>query len=339
MKYLAILFLVFLIVSCDKTSEFTKSEYKPSKIDSLKTNREIEHFIGEHDSLYRKFTLKKVQDIECNGCDTVLKNLANKLEVNYSWLKADLDNNGYTDLLVTGVNKTYTSDNTPTDLLVEYSREFNALVLMNFGADSVKLYDVTDGRYYGMVPKIEFIKKQPFLVVYKPAKRLYGSKVILAQQKRTVLTYMFNDFIEYNPVQSTHEIEKIEYDTNGCFGSCPVFSIVVENDGKVIYSAKEFNYSREWQKGDLMSGTYKKVLSTEELNEVLDKFTYLNFPKLQDNYNVTWTDDQTGTLKVTYDDGKVKTITDYGLQGTYGLRHIHKLFYDLRLSGGWEKVE
>jgi len=53
------------------------------------------------------------------------------------------------------------------------------------------------------------------------------------------------------------------------------------------------------------------------------------------SYRVSWTDDQTSTLKITYDNGKVKTIRDYGLIGTFGLSQAYKLLFDLRGSQPW----
>jgi len=63
---------------------------------------------------------------------------------------------------------------------------------------------------------------------------------------------------------------------------------------------------------------------------------YIDFETLQDNYAVNWTDDQTAKLKVTYDNGKVKSIRDYGLLGTYGLDRVYQLLFELRENQKWE---
>jgi hypothetical protein len=61
-----------------------------------------------------------------------------------------------------------------------------------------------------------------------------------------------------------------------------------------------------------------------------------DFETLQDNYAVNWTDDQTAKLKITYDNGKVKSIRDYGLLGTYGLDRVYQLLFELRENQKWE---
>ena len=39
---------------------------------------------------------------------------------------------------------------------------------------------------------------------------------------------------------------------------------------------------------------------------------------------------------VTYDNGKVKSIRDYGLLGTYGLDRVYQLLFELRENQKWE---
>ncbi len=87
-----------------------------------------------------------------------------------------------------------------------------------------------------------------------------------------------------------------------------------------------------------MNGTYKTTLKTVDLDALKGLLNYIDFPKLQDKYYVSWTDDNTAVLKITYDGGKVKIITDYGLQGTYGLRHLHKMLDSIRLNQRWDRV-
>jgi len=52
-KSVFLIFCLFLIISCKKQEKFVKAEHITSKIDSLKTNAEIEKYIGDSDSLYR----------------------------------------------------------------------------------------------------------------------------------------------------------------------------------------------------------------------------------------------------------------------------------------------
>jgi len=222
MKRLQFFFAIFFVISCTNQSGFFMAEKNLSRIDSLSTNEQVEQLIGSADSLYLKFKLKKVQDIRCNACDSSLIKLANSLEINFSYVNADLDNNGFTDLLATGENKTYTLDNYDQDLDVELSKDFNAFVLMDFGPEKIKLYDLTDGRFFSIAPLVEYTNGSPSLVIYQPAFYSPVNRLVKAQTK-SELIFKFNDFVEYNPGPSNHNIEKIEYSAGFLYGLLPCF--------------------------------------------------------------------------------------------------------------------
>ncbi|WP_162927075.1 DUF6438 domain-containing protein [Flavobacterium psychrotrophum] len=331
----AIVLCTILLMSCNKNDQFVKAKTIPTRIDSLTTNAEIEDYIGDSDSMYRKFTLQKVQDIICSGCDTItnLDSLANNLKINFSWQKADLDNNGYTDLLATGRNNTYVKFE---DSFI-HPQGFNAFILMNFGEGNIKTYDLTDGHFMSLTARIEYDSLQPFVMVYKP--RLISKvKRYRHPETKSKLTFKFGNFIEYNPAVKKYDIEKIEYATTGCNGECPVFSIAINKEGNAVFVANYYNYTQPWQKGNLLTGTYKSTVKDDDLEELIDVLNYTDFPNLIDNYSVPWTCDQAGIIKITYDNGKTKTISDYGLQGTYGLRLLHSMFKELRTNQQWKWV-
>lgn len=155
------------------------------------------------------------------------------------------------------MNRTYSSENYDPDLEVEFSKEFNAVVLMNFGKSDVKIYDLTGSpSYSGIVPVIEYSGYEPFLVVYKP-KLTNPWRKHTTEETKSKLTFKFDTFIEYKPELISYDIEKIEYTTNGCYGMCPIFDLEIDNDGNATLFAKDFNYTESWQKGKLLSGKYK----------------------------------------------------------------------------------
>lgn len=326
-----------LFASCNRNKPFVKAELIPSRIDSISANAEIEKYIGDADSTYRKFTLMKVQDIVCSSCDSLLDKMADSLHIDFSWQKADLDNNGYTDLLVTGTNKTYGSWNYDPKVEVEFSRNFNAFVLMNFGKGNIKTYDLSDEHCLSLAPRVEHDSLQPFVMIYKPK---FISVNGFRNRKETIskLIFKFNDFIEYNSAPKEYDIEKIEYQTTGCMGMCPVFSITINKDGDATFVAREYNYTLPWQKGELLKGTYKTAIKDKDFDELINILDYTDFPSLKNDYHVPWTCDDTGAIKITYNGGKTKTIIDYGAMGTYGLRKIHFIFHQLRLNQEWKFV-
>ena len=75
-------------------------------------------------------------------------------------------------------------------------------------------------------------------------------------------------------------------------------------------------------------------MDIDKLEEILN---YCEFDNLDKEYTVMHTDDQTGDLKITYNNGKVKTISDYGMIGTYGLKILYKKLAELRFNQKWRK--
>lgn len=128
-----------------------------------------------------------------------------------------------------------------------------------------------------------------------------------------------------------YKIERIEYFTSGCFGTCPQFKIEIDKDRKAVYTAKRFNMSQDFS-APSPEGVFEGVIDEATYNSILKKLNDMDFPNLQDRYKVDYTDAQTGNLKIIYDGGKEKMITDYGMNGTPELVEIHMVFLDLRGS-------
>jgi hypothetical protein len=63
----------------------------------------------------------------------------------------------------------------------------------------------------------------------------------------------------------------------------------------------------------------------------------LKLTSLKDEYSVNWTDDQTSTLEIKFNNGQIKRISDYGMIGTFGLEHIYDQLFALRKTQKWKK--
>jgi hypothetical protein len=99
------------------------------------------------------------------------------------------------------------------------------------------------------------------------------------------------------------------------------------------YDAKMFN--RPDNKSKAVSGKFSTQINEKEFTEIIDLLNYIAFPNLKNEYAVSWTDDQSCTLKITYDNGATKKIDDYGMIGTYGLNRVYEMLYELRFNQKW----
>jgi len=335
MKIIKILLILLVFSSCKNKTEYIKSKTVLSEIDNLKSKSEIENFIQKSDTNYRKFELKNLQEFSrSNSNDSINKILANKLNVKTNFTKTDFDNNGYTDLLVIGDNHDCTSFRPGIE--GEESCSFSPIVLMNYGKNKTKIFRVDMEWGKSIVPKVETVNSQPFLVIYQQKIKDWEKK--LYEQSKKILTFKFGNFIEYNENPKNNKISKIEFATSGCFGTCPVYKLTLNRDSLSIFNAQYYNFNknREVIYGK-EEGVFTTTINKMEFDKLEEILNYCEFDNLDKEYTVMHTDDQTGDLKITYNNGKVKTISDYGMIGTYGLKILYKKLAELRFNQKWRK--
>ncbi|WP_143106345.1 DUF6438 domain-containing protein [Pustulibacterium marinum] len=298
-----------------------------SKIDSLKTDDDVQNFIRESNSSYDEFELKRIQDFDRDDkSDSITKIIANKLRITKSYYKADFDYNGYTDLLVIGDNK---------DCLSFKPCSFNSMVIMNFGNDSLKYVNIVKDMRTSIVPIIEKRKDETILVINTPDQISWRNEKFKDGSVDNLI-YRNGNFIEYNSKVVQHNIERIEYSTGPCFGPCPIFSLSLTNNGKSEFLPEAFNFDDE-SYDENTEGKFMCNLEEKKWNELTDLINYLDFTNLEKYYAVNWTDAQSCTLKITYDNGKIKEIRDYGRRGTYGLKQLYHQLFELRFNQNWKR--
>lgn len=335
MKIIKILLILLVFSSCKNKTEYIKTKTILSEIDNLKSKSEIENFIQKSDTNYRKYELKNLQEFSrSNSNDSINKILANKLNVKTNFTKTDFDNNGYTDLLVIGDNHDCTSF-TP-GIEGKESCSFSPIVLMNYGKNKTKIFRVDMEWGKSIVPKVEYVNSQPFLVIYHQKIKDWEKK--LYEQSKKILTFKFGNFIEYNENPKNNKISKIEFATSGCFGTCPVYKLTLNRDSLSIFNAQYYNFNknREVTYGK-EEGVFTTTINKMEFDKLEEILNYCNFDNLDKEYSVMHTDDQRGDLKITFNNGKVKTISDYGMIGTNGLKILYEKLAELRFNQKWRK--
>ncbi|MNS80722.1 hypothetical protein D3C72_1144150 [compost metagenome] len=146
--------------------------------------------------------------------------------------------------------------------------------------------------------------------------------------KIDTLTYKYDSFIELNDkVIIDSKINSIEIKTNYCFGTCPVFKLTISKNGLAEFDGIEFTKFK---------GKSIKQLDQGSVDEIFDLLNYIAIKKLNDNYEVNYTDASTATLDIFFEDGSIKKIRDYGLSGTYGLSALYSKLTKLGTETRWE---
>jgi len=266
-----------------------------SKIDSLKTEIEVQDFIRscsktKYDYL-SKFELRAIQDFNDNKLLKKIRKTADSLGITKSFYKGDFNHDGRTDLLFIGDDKSCSN-------LCKISTK----VIFNLGNDYISR-TLQPNHSYSIIPKIERFDSKDFITVVFEQYSLISKPKIISK----TLEYKMDDFVEYNPNPSAYTIQKIEYYTGTCFGTCPVFTLEINRNELSKFIAKSFNFIDKNKTGSVDyfyqnkdEGSFETKISSEKFSEIEELLNYINFSNLKDHYSVNWTDDQTSTRFITY---------------------------------------
>lgn len=152
----------------------------------------------------------------------------------------------------------------------------------------------------------------------------------------TLLSFLF--IVSCATKKTNSPYSKIEYSSGACYGFCPIFKMTINNDRTAIFEAERFNFSRDTA-SEKSEGTFKGTIDEKQYNQLISLLNSL--PKdLKDYYgNKNVSDLPTSTLTLNYQDGKVKTIQDYGKHGTPDLQKIYQFFEALKTNQNWTKID
>ena len=287
----------------------------PSQLDKLREASQVQQFVraqaGAYSNYkdYKDFVLTDSLDQECRSelvCATP--------NDRRSWLKADFDGNGLADLVVTGYPSSSSLRRRITCFLDQGNQKMQEIRLAPRVYDCavlqlVQLKDKAAIRYTHILEDRRYYEKRPSPVC-----------------QIDTLIFDKTQFVEYNHALRDYGIQKVSFSTTPCYGTCPVFNLHIDQSGAAIYEAIEYNKK---------IGKFTATIAATQLQELWMLLNYLNFPKLNDHYSIGATDHPTSKLTIMYAGGQVKTIEDYGEQGTFGLSRAYELLFALRTTQPW----
>jgi hypothetical protein len=322
MKFFLTSLLVLIVPFSGRAQTENKVPHYKNYLDSINNARQIEELVAKIDERYKKF---KVDDA-LKFTEKICQKLTDSLKIE-PYSKADFDNNGLTDLLVIG----------------KYYGRHYVLCILDKGDNSYEIETLTKRAFqectFPKIIKDGSLARINYFFQQQPQRGNWDKPTTI---QKSTLIYRFDSFIEENKNIKPHTIEKIEYETTGCYGTCPIFRLTIEKNGSMVFDAQEYNViyditkDKEINKKE-MKGVYRSTLPGDDYSKLTEIINYLDFENLANAYAVGWTDDQSCTLKITYDNGKVKSINDYGLLGTFGLRNLYDKLFSLRQTKVWTK--
>ncbi len=278
-----------------------------NKIDDAKTDKDIRSILSKADPQWLEVLDTDTADVR----DTDRRHIADSLGVK-PLVKADFDHNGYTDMMVMGHNS------------INGNR---VKVVMDEGGDKFSIRELSKDFDTEIFPVFQYIDQRPCIIVYRTGSFDWFKAQTENILRADTLIYRFGDFIELNRHPAAHHIEKLEYETSPCFGTCPVFNIKINKRRMATYTPIMYDDSHHSSQARIDSASY---------TELVNLLNYIDFEKLDSDYRVQVTDQPGCTLTIRYDDGKVKRIHDYPMQGTKGLMRVYDMFFRFRKNEDWE---
>lgn len=313
-------------------------QVKANKIDSLKTDKDVENFISpilkqKYDIPYYIFQLSKPDSVQNYfGCDSTIEWESGK------WQKADYNQDGLADLFAIIYQQDTVNSSHP---------EYKVYVVIAQKNNQYQLIEIPGYYMFNcyaakpiMVNNCPCIQYRHYRTDYTldtlpGMDTIYGVPMprIRTNYFETGITdtliYKFGGFVELKTTgKNIPAIKSIYYETTPCFGTCPVFTLNIFSDGTAYYHRHE-NY-------DEFSGNFRGQINQTQLEEIFALLDYIYIPNLKNDYEVSATDMQSCNLKVYFIDGSVKEINDYGLRGTLGLVRLYDLLFALRLNQKWK---
>jgi len=303
MKY-ALIFLLLSVVTIGKAN----------RIDGLQNEADIEKFIVSVDNDIRKnmdrWPVKILSNQELLTATKFVS--ATHAQLAASWIKADLNDDGQTDLIA-------------------YTKLYGVLIVMDTGKDSYQ------------VIRLKSFPSLPFVGVGKTG----GRTVLLAQhsdcgdydasknraaKRPDTLIYKFGQFVELDHSPANDDIASVTIFTGLCaLGPCQSYKLVVEANGQARYVA-----GTEIPK----QGVFTGQLIPSKTNQIMGLVNYMKVKDMEDRYQPGCIMDGGGwQLVVTFKNGAEKQIVDFNGGGTFGLEALYVLMDEIAKTQTWKQIK
>lgn len=102
----------------------------------------------------------------------------------------------------------------------------------------------------------------------------------------------------------------------GCFGTCPVYTVVYRRNGTVTYTGEQHVDHIGTRQGQIGAATFA------DLSQFIERS---GFASLDSHYRAGGTDAPTTTVTVTYRDGRTMSVSEYGRSGPPALWAVQRV--------------
>ena len=126
----------------------------------------------------------------------------------------------------------------------------------------------------------------------------------------------------------SHGITKIGLERTACYGSCPIYTVIIRNDGTILYHGEKFV--------DRV-GRYTGMVPKQEFDKLAAFIKDVGFADLDPEYATAATDHPAAYTMVSMG-GEQKVVKNYGNAGPTKLWAIEQLIDKLLLETKWNEA-
>ncbi|WP_157986513.1 hypothetical protein [Chitinophaga alhagiae] len=155
---------------------------------------------------------------------------------------------------------------------------------------------------------------------------------------KDTLAFQLGDFMEYRPMADhALKFDAVTYHSSSSWTGNRTPFIRIYADGRFQYTM--LRIVKEKDQAVMVQDAFSAHLTTAQVEELQQVLRAAAFHTLADQYSLKNVYDlATAHTTVYFNNGGSKSITDYGMEGTYGLRMLYKRILALKAAVKWELV-
>ncbi|RTQ48937.1 hypothetical protein EJV47_15195 [Hymenobacter gummosus] len=276
-----------------------------NRIDGIRTASEVEALMHAADTAghFSRVTISDTLSIRNRTC----KCQARKRGVQ-PWIKADIDGNGYTDILAVG----------------DANRQ-EVLLVMALGNDRYDVQRVNYGSKYCFLPTLT-MKGGQAVIEAKSYQRKFGG--LLGRSRQYRLVYKYAGLVEYNARPDSRRVESVALSYFMSYYGTTKVDLTITESG--------FAVCREETDGVVKSSV--ALLAKQEFEALAGLVNYAGVARRRSEYTRSGNHHPHYYLTVVYEGG-YKQIDDDGGEGSMGLELLYHRILGLRKSLRWQEVK
>lgn len=302
-KKIAILSLLVIFFSGEVAGQIN--------IDDIRTNADAVRFVESYGARYNLHWDKVGMDVYAVSRD---RNPAEAAFVDSAlqckWVRSDFNNDGKNDL-------------------VFYGSLGNQLAVLSFvtdKGDSIQ-YNYLGGLFTSWYPSSisGYHLGDLNLLLLGSYKRRQGLRNNFFVD---TLVYKYGGFIEFRGNnENSMEFDSIIYRESSNWMGVGIDKLSISRNGDVKLYPDFFQ--RVADTAHINKGVYYSRVDTEIIGNLRSVLGYIDYRSMREKYTIDQVFDLTTAITTVYYKGKMKEISDYGMEGTYGLGLLYRKFREI----------